>query len=656
MAYHSAYRGIATGANGEFDHFVRTIDPSHLEGGYWRFQHIDDDRRAMARGFTTPEDVLQAADSSDDRFDEINLRWVRGANDTSFKMAMSGTAHHHLQTIYELRSMLHLPMSSRGQVPLYPISTNPRLKQYWEAKYRAQRPTPIDPAIQLPERPISSPVTPGPTHSTSSQAQHAEPATPKSPVGRVTRARSAKLSQAARPKPAAKTKSTKQRPGASTAPTSQSSSTSPSLEKNKISLPPAKATNQQQIPSQSFAKHPLTPAQPGPSISGNVPTIPRAALEWGLQSSPKQATSNSSNGVSQHNWVHPSARVPAVPYPPYAAPPQQQVQSNSTENPLPKNTTYISGASNPSNIPVRSPTGGRQDKRFDDTYNGHRIPKQRDDIQADGRNTGSSANTGHGQIAAPTTPFAFDDDDSIDGVSTSPHAPHNATSKTPSNAPHRMSFDSRSSPIPLPTSSPAHYTEGARMEEPIAAAGARDTTNNGQTYASRAKQQQSISDLRPPSISDSSPSGTKAAGVTEKPVETIPEPWGSYMKGLEQLPCVDCGEDEGHLLNCNLGNIIPMQNLTVLDYRTLADAVEQFDPGPWTTHFVPPEPELEDVATQMRGLAAVIRNEDSYKQDAELQGLPDDLMMMLWAFKTSDNVQVINEDDWDSGIGEFEMW
>ncbi|KAI4912959.1 hypothetical protein J4E85_010934 [Alternaria conjuncta] len=656
MAYHSAYRGIATGANGEFDHFVRTIDPSHLEGGYWRFQTIDDDRRAMARGFTTPEDVLQAADSSDDRFDEINLRWVRGANDTSFKMAMSGTARHHLQTIYELRSMLHLPMSSRGQVPLYPISTNPRLKQYWEAKYRAQRPTPIDPAIQLPDRPISSPVTPGPVHSTSSQAQHAEPAAPKSPVGRVTRARSAKLSQAARPKPAAKAKSAKQRPSASTAPTGQSSSTSPSLEKTKVSLPPAKATNQGQIPSQSFATQPLTSAQPGPSASGNVPTIPRAALQWGLQPSPRQATSNPSNGVSQHNWVHPSARVPAVPYPPYAAPPQQQVQSNSAAGPLPKNTTSISGASNPSNIPIRSPTDGRQDKRFDDTYNGHRIPKQRDDIQADGRNTGSSANTGHGQVAAPTTPFAFDDDDSIAGVSTSPHAPHNATPKTPSNAPHRVSFDSRSSPIPLPTSSPAHYTEGARMEEPVAAARACDTTNNGQTYASQAKQRQSISDLRSPSISDSRPSGTKAAGVTEKPVETIPEPWGSYMKGLEQLPCVDCGEDEGHLLDCNLGNIIPMQNLTVLDYRTLADAVEQFDPGPWTTHFVPPEPEPEDVATQMRGMAAVIRNEDSYQQDAELHGLPDDLMMMLWAFKTSDNVQIINEDDWDSGIGEFEMW
>ncbi|KAI4653134.1 uncharacterized protein J4E79_008647 [Alternaria viburni] len=541
MAYHSAYRGIATGANGEFDHFVRTIDPSHLEGGYWRFQTIDDDRRAMARGFTTPEDVLQAADSSDDRFDEIILRWVRGANDTSFKMAMSGTAHHHLQTIYELRSMLHLPMSSRGQVPLYPISTNPRLKQYWEAKYRAQRPTPIDPAIQLPERPISSPVTPGPVHSTSSQAQHAEPATPKSPIGRVTRARSAKLSQAAGPKPAAKTKSVKQRTSATTLPAGQLSPTSSSLEKVKISLPPSKAKSQQQAPSQRFETQPLIPAQPG------------------------------------------------------------------------------------------------NDRR-------------------DGRNAGSSANKGHKPIAAPTTPSAFDDDDSIPGVSISPHAPHNASSKTPTMGSQEVSSEDRYSPLQLPASSPAHHTEGTNIEEPIAAVGSCNTATNGQAYASRGRQQPSISDLRSLSTSDVSTLGTKAVAVAEKPVETISEPWGSYMKGLEQLPCVDCGEDEGHQLDCNLGSITPMQNLTVLDYRTLADAVEQFDPGPWTTHFVPPEPEPEDAATQMRGMAAVIRNEDSYKQDAELHGLPDDLMMMLWAFKTSDNVQVINEEDWDSGIGEFEMW
>ncbi|KAI4681347.1 uncharacterized protein J4E84_007583 [Alternaria hordeiaustralica] len=656
MAYHSAYRGIATGANGEFDHFVRTIDPSHLEGGYWRFQTIDDDRRAMARGFTTPEDVLQAADSSDDRFDEIILRWVRGANDTSFKMAMSGTAHHHLQTIYELRSMLHLPMSSRGQVPLYPISTNPRLKQYWEAKYRAQRPTPIDPAIQLPERPISSPVTPGPVHSTSSQAQHAEPATPKSPIGRVTRARSAKLSQAAGPKPAAKTKSVKQRTSATALPAGQLSPTSSSLEKVKIPLPPSKAKSQQQAPSQRFETQPLIPAQPGPSISGSVPTIPRAALEWGLQSSPKQATSNASNGVSQHNWVHPSARASAVQYSAYADPPRQLAHSKSATDPSPNTTASISGVSNASNIPIRSPTSGRQDNRFAETYPGYVALRGGGNDRRDGRNAGSSANKGHKPIAAPTTPSAFDDDDSIPGVSISPHAPHNASSKTPTMGSQEVSSEDRYSPLQLPASSPAHHTEGTNIEEPIAAVGSCNTATNGQAYASRGRQQPSISDLRSLSTSDVSTLGTKAVAVAEKPVETISEPWGSYMKGLEQLPCVDCGEDEGHQLDCNLGNITPMQNLTVLDYRTLADAVEQFDPGPWTTHFVPPEPEPEDAATQMRGMAAVIRNEDSYKQDAELHGLPDDLMMMLWAFKTSDNVQVINEDDWDSGIGEFEMW
>ncbi|KAH6848455.1 hypothetical protein BKA58DRAFT_348979 [Alternaria rosae] len=548
MAYHSAYRGIATGANGEFDHFVRQLDPSHLEGGYWRFQSIDDDRRAMARGFTTPEDVLQAADSSEDRFDEIIIRWVRGANDASFKMAMSGTAHQHLQTIYELRSMLRLPMSSRGQVPLYTISTNPRLRQYWEAKYRAQRPTPIDPAIQLPERPMSSSVTPGPVNLTPSQAQQAEPSKSKSPVGRVTRARSAKLSQAARPKPAAKTTSAKQKPSTSTAPTGQSSSTSPSSEKIKAQLRPEKATNQHQIPFQSLATQPLAPAQPGPSISANVPTIPRAALEWGLQPSPKQATSNPSDGVSQYNWVHSSARLSAVRYSPYVAHPQQQAQCESAAYPLLNTTASTSGTSNTSNIPIRSPTSGRQDKPSDNTHTRH------------------------------------------------------------------------------------------------------------QAYAPLAKQQPSIKDLRSLSISDSRPLVLKATTVPEKPLKTIPEPWGSYMRGLEQLPCADCGEDDGHLLDCNLGNIAPMQNLTVLDYRTLTDAVERFDPSPWTTHFVPPEPEPEDAATQMRGMATVIRNEDSYKQDPELHGLPDDLMMMLWAFKTSENIQVINEDGWDAGIGDFEMW
>jgi hypothetical protein len=87
-----------------------------------------------------------------------------------------------------------------------------------------------------------------------------------------------------------------------------------------------------------------------------------------------------------------------------------------------------------------------------------------------------------------------------------------------------------------------------------------------------------------------------------------------------------------------------MQNLTMLDYRILAEAVNKFDPGPWTTHFeTHPEPEVEDAETQIRGIAEVIRNEDSYKMDKELHNLSDEFMIMLWESKTSDKVHVIDE-------------
>lgn len=84
--------------------------------------------------------------------------------------------------------------------------------------------------------------------------------------------------------------------------------------------------------------------------------------------------------------------------------------------------------------------------------------------------------------------------------------------------------------------------------------------------------------------------------------------------------------------------------MTVLDYRRLADAVERFDPGPWTTHFNPfPTPPPEESDTQISGMADVIRNEDSYKDDVELHGLPDSAMIVLWAFKTSPAVEVITQ-------------
>jgi hypothetical protein len=84
-----------------------------------------------------------------------------------------------------------------------------------------------------------------------------------------------------------------------------------------------------------------------------------------------------------------------------------------------------------------------------------------------------------------------------------------------------------------------------------------------------------------------------------------------------------------------------MANLTVLDYRNLAENVEYFDPGPWTTHYVSPtESEPEDSAIVTKGMAEIIRNEDTYKANESLRALPDELMMLQWALQTSPNVEV----------------
>jgi hypothetical protein len=87
---------------------------------------------------------------------------------------------------------------------------------------------------------------------------------------------------------------------------------------------------------------------------------------------------------------------------------------------------------------------------------------------------------------------------------------------------------------------------------------------------------------------------------------------------------------------------VSKQSLTTLDYRNLVESVERFDPGPWTTHQgIPPQSEPEDPLDQIRGMADVVRNEDGYKNDAELHSLPDGAMIMLWALKTSPDMQVV---------------
>jgi hypothetical protein len=138
IKYYSAHRGPVCGADGKFHHFARQCDPVHLKNGYWQFSTYDDDRRAHMHGFHNPEEVLKAQDAGDGEYDDILLLWVPGQLDTSNKTSM-GTAAVHLQTVYNERKLLRKTLSFRGAVPLYPVSTDPRLLQYRLTRYGVQR-------------------------------------------------------------------------------------------------------------------------------------------------------------------------------------------------------------------------------------------------------------------------------------------------------------------------------------------------------------------------------------------------------------------------------------------------------------------------------------------------------------------------------------
>lgn len=99
-----------------------------------------------------------------------------------------------------------------------------------------------------------------------------------------------------------------------------------------------------------------------------------------------------------------------------------------------------------------------------------------------------------------------------------------------------------------------------------------------------------------------------------------------------------------HMIADFIVDLKPLKNPTILDYRSLSDSVQRFDPGPWTTHQgPPPKPEQEDTLDQLQGMANIIRNEDDYKSDTGLHALPDNFMIMAWAMKSSPGFELTHE-------------
>jgi hypothetical protein len=129
-SYHTIYCGIATDREGQFDHFIRRVEVSHKEYGYWRFDSRLDEHRAYERGFTTPEDLLCSVNDGDGTYEDIILRWQPGHADKNMWGPRIGSAAQHLKGIYDARYFLNKTLALRGQIPFYPA--DPRLEGYWK--------------------------------------------------------------------------------------------------------------------------------------------------------------------------------------------------------------------------------------------------------------------------------------------------------------------------------------------------------------------------------------------------------------------------------------------------------------------------------------------------------------------------------------------
>jgi hypothetical protein len=146
--YSSAYDGIATKADGSFDHHIRRVQEFHITNGYWCFQSNADGLAAYRLGYQKPESILIAEDRGDGPIKEINLRWVSGTADT-YQNSRSGTAKQHLQAIAKERTILGLHASFRDEIPIYTVDSAGKLDPYRREAHKEQTESSSNPTAQI---------------------------------------------------------------------------------------------------------------------------------------------------------------------------------------------------------------------------------------------------------------------------------------------------------------------------------------------------------------------------------------------------------------------------------------------------------------------------------------------------------------------------
>ncbi|KAK7190221.1 hypothetical protein DPSP01_006753 [Paraphaeosphaeria sporulosa] len=127
----------------------------------------------------------------------------------------------------------------------------------------------------------------------------------------------------------------------------------------------------------------------------------------------------------------------------------------------------------------------------------------------------------------------------------------------------------------------------------------------------------------------------------------------ALMPLSENVPCMICGGKQEHQPDCMAADFqfgpAPEYNEAMLE--ELRRRVEYFDPEQWREHghrdlldplnTTDPQPMSE----VWPGLIDVVKNESSYENDAFLQAVPDQVLPLMWALRTSENVgmQLVNE-------------
>lgn len=575
-AYHTAYTGKPVTANGKFHHFESITDESHRQRGHWCFESVQDDHRALARHMLTPEAILVEQDrSGDTSFDEIILRWMPGSDETEMKAGLVGPASSHLRTLYTLKKITGQPLSFRGQTPVYPISQDPRVKQYWATYSSPHSKVSTDAAAVDSSNTMNSTISRG---------------TQSGPSNTSGSFHDTNLA----PKPSSLSHGTPNTPKA---------------------LSPLKPPNDFGFsePHQPIAS-PSTPVAHGPSTSTvrvkNSKTLDKAATHnkhgeftpagtehHGVDSAPQVLQMELLGGPE----VFPATKGPVTP-------------DFLNDGPIPS-SHYTALSTRDASLPV-SPEHALLQQSVSPPQHPAPPPRSYEEApQCDLEEWGGMEQIEKDLAALIASDAVLEDTEHVDV----------------------RAGDT------LRTASLTSFVDTSESK--------KGNTDPNEAKSSQLSVSSSNAPNSPSSVADDERividcEGDIGVVQPMSPPAIEPDIHPRSSAGYLDIPCMDCGlmEIEGHAFDCHIGNIIFSDKLTFLDYRRIADAVEYFDPGPWTTHFDPyPTPPPEDPEAQIIGMADVIRNEESYKNDEELHSLPDSMMVLLWALRSLPGVKVLRE-------------